>query len=184
MNGKTTNNSEFIILNSAFSFYAQKFHKIRQKGIKSARRNSVKNVDYCSIKPYNIRMENNSDLLSEYVAVLGDSSFRLTAERLIMKCGVRSDLKGSNCLVDAIILYGTELCTGFCEIYRIIGEVRGIKPKSVMREISYAIVQAFGIVERLSKLVGVPLTQNDIHSGLVIAYLGKIFKHPDLALYA
>ena len=129
-------------------------------------------------------MENKSNFLSEYLAALSDPSFRLTAERLIMKCGVRSDLKGSNCLVDAIILYGTELCTGFCEIYRIIGEVRGIKPKSVMREISYSIAQAFGIVERLSKLVGVTLTQNDIHSGLVIAYLGKIFEHPDLALYA
>ncbi|MCH5156122.1 MAG: hypothetical protein J1F69_05890 [Clostridiales bacterium] len=126
----------------------------------------------------------NKNVLSEYTAVLADPSFRLTAEKLTMKCGVRSDLKGSKCLVDAIILYGTELCSGFCEIYRIIGEVRHIKPKSVMREISYAISQAFGIVDRLSNIVDVTLTQNDIHSGLVIAYLGKIFKHPDLALYA
>ncbi|MDE7406510.1 MAG: sporulation initiation factor Spo0A C-terminal domain-containing protein [Clostridiales bacterium] len=127
-------------------------------------------------------MENK--VLSEYLTALSDPSFRLTAERLTMKCGVRSDLKGSKCLVDAIILYGTELCTGFCEIYRIIGEIRHIKPKSVMREIAYAISQAFGIVDRLSKLVGVTLSDNDIHSGLVIAYLGKIFQHPDLALYA
>lgn len=127
-------------------------------------------------------MENK--VLSEYLTALSDPSFRLTAERLTMKCGVRSDLKGSKCLVDAIILYGTELCTGFCEIYRIIGEIRNIKPKSVMREIAYAISQAFGIVDRLSKLVGVTLSDNDIHSGLVIAYLGKIFQHPDLALYA
>ena len=135
-------------------------------------------------------MENNAltvknvTALSEYEAVLADPSFRLTAERLIMKCGIRSDLKGSRSLVDAIILYGTELSTGFCEIYRIIGEVHGLKPKSVMREIAYAISQAFGIAERLSKLVGIVLSDNDIHSGLVIAYLGKIFKHPDLALYA
>lgn len=122
--------------------------------------------------------------LSEYIDVLSDPSFRLTAERLVMKCGVRSDLKGSRSLVDAIILHGTELCSGFCEIYRIIGEVRNIKPKSVMREISYAITQAFGITGNLSKLVGVTLSECDIHSGLVIAYLGKIFRHPDLALYA
>ncbi len=127
-------------------------------------------------------MENK--VLSEYLTALSDPSFRLTAERLTMKCGVRSDLKGSKCLVDAIILYGTELCTGFCEIYRIIGEIRNIKPKSVMREIAYSIAQAFGIAERLSKMIGIPLTDNDIHSGLVIAYLGKIFRHPDLALYA
>ena len=122
--------------------------------------------------------------LTEYISALSDPSFRLTAERLAIKCGIRSDLKGSKCLVDAIILYGTEQCDGFCDIYRIIGEVRKIKPKSVMREISYAIAQAFGIVDRLSSLVGITLTENDIHSGLVIAYLGKIFKHPDLALYA
>ncbi|MDE6029521.1 MAG: sporulation initiation factor Spo0A C-terminal domain-containing protein [Clostridiales bacterium] len=127
-------------------------------------------------------METNA--LTEYLSALSDPSFRLTAERLTMKCGVRSDLKGSRCLVDAIILYGTELCTGFCEIYRVIGELRNIKPKSVMREIAYAISQAFGIVDRLSKLVGVTLSDSDVHSGLVIAYLGKIFKHPDLALYA
>lgn len=127
-------------------------------------------------------MENNR--LTEYMTVLADPSFRLTAERLTMQCGVRADLKGSKCLVDAIILYGTEMSTGFCEIYRIIGEVRRIKPKSVMREISYAIFQAFGIAERLSQMVGITITDNDIHNGLVIAYLGKIFKHPDLALYA
>lgn len=122
--------------------------------------------------------------LLEYQTALSDPSFRLTAERLTMKSGVRSDLKGSKCLVDAVILYGTELCTGFCEIYRIIGDIRKIKPKSVMREISYAIAQAFDIAERLSKLVGITMSDNDIHSGLVIAYLGKIFRHPDLALYA
>ena len=128
-------------------------------------------------------MENNSRL-SEYLTALADPSFRLTAEKLTMKCGVRADLKGSKGLADAIILYGTELCTGFCEIYRIIGEVRGLKSKSVMREISYAISQAFGIAERLSNLVAVTLSNNDIHSVLVIAYLGRIFRHPDLALYA
>ncbi|MDE5563132.1 MAG: sporulation initiation factor Spo0A C-terminal domain-containing protein [Clostridiales bacterium] len=127
-------------------------------------------------------METN--VLSEYLTAISDPSFRLTAERLTLKCGVRSDLKGSKGLVDAIILYGTELCTGTCEIYRIIGEIRHIKSKSVMREIAYAIAQSFGIAERLSKMIGIPLTDNDIHSGLVIAYLGKIFRHPDLALYA
>lgn len=128
-------------------------------------------------------MENISRL-SEYLTALADPSFRLTAERLTMKCGVRSDLKGSRSLVDAIILYGTELSTGFCEIYGIIGDIRGLKSKSVMREISYAISQAFDIAARLSKMVGIPLKDSDIHSGLVIAYLGKIFRHPDLALYA
>ncbi|MCM1367606.1 MAG: sporulation initiation factor Spo0A C-terminal domain-containing protein [Roseburia sp.] len=121
---------------------------------------------------------------NEYRNVLGDPSFRLTADRLVMKCGIRADLKGCRCLTDAIILFGTETCLGFCDIYRAIGAVRGLKPKSVMREISYAISQSFGVAARLSEMVGVAIPESDIHSGLVIAYLGKLFKNPSLSLYA
>lgn len=125
----------------------------------------------------------NNNVMNEYKAALSDPTFRLTAERLTLKCGVRADLKGNKCLADAIILYGTELCTGFCEIYRIIGGLRNIKAKSVMREISYAITQAFGISAQLSKMIGINLTDADIHSALVIAYLGKLFKDPDIDLF-
>ena len=123
-------------------------------------------------------------VLNEYKKVLADPSFRLTAEKLVLKFGVRADLKGYKCLTDAVILYGTETCTEFCKIYGILGEIRGIKPKSVMREITYAIAQAFGLRERLSEIIGTHINPNDIHSSLVIAYLGKLFRNPDLALYA
>lgn len=126
----------------------------------------------------------NDTIFNEYTATLADPSFRLTAERLILKCGVRADLKGSRCLIDAVILYGTELCYGFCEIYRIIGALRNLKPKSVMREITYAINQAFDLPTRLSKMIGANIPASDVHSGLVIAYLGRLFKNPDLSLYA
>lgn len=123
-------------------------------------------------------------IANEYIGLVGDPTFRLTAERLVLKCGVRADLKGCSCLIDAVILFGTESCSGFCEIYRLIGELRRLKPKSVMREISYAISQSFDISKRLSALVGIPISEADIHSGLVIAYLGRLFKNPDLSLYA
>ena len=126
----------------------------------------------------------NELLLNEYKKVLSDPSFRLTAERLTLKCGVRADLKGSDCLVDAVILYGTDMCTRFCEIYRIIGEVRNIKPKSVMRLISYTVMQAFDLPSRLSEMVGTTIPPDHVHSGLVIAYLGRLFKNPALSLYA
>ncbi|MDE6401604.1 MAG: hypothetical protein K2L54_03225, partial [Clostridiales bacterium] len=83
-----------------------------------------------------------------------------------------------------VILYGTGACTGFCEIYRIIGLLRGIKPKSVMREISYALSQANGIEINLSLLAGLRVNKTDVHNALVIAYLGKIFKSPELSLYS
>lgn len=125
----------------------------------------------------------NTFVSSEYATVLGDPSFRLTAERLALKVGVRADLTGYTRLVDAIILYGTGMTDGFCSIYRAIGEARDIRYKSVMREIAYAINMAFDLPRKLSDLVGVKIPPADIHSALVIAYLGKIFQNPSLALY-
>ena len=127
---------------------------------------------------------NNSFVSDDMRSVTSEPTFRLTAERLVYKCGVRADLKGSKCLVDAIILYGTELCDGFCEIYRVVGALRGLKEKSVMREISYAISQAVDLPARLSALVGAHIPESHIHSGLVIAYLGKLFQNPNLTVYA
>ncbi len=121
---------------------------------------------------------------NEYAELTADKSFRLTAERLVFRCGIHSNLKGYDCLADAVILYGTGACTGFCEIYRIIGLLRGLKPKSVMREISYAISQTRDIHIQLSKLTGFIVDKNDVHNALVIAYLGRIFRSPELSLYS
>ena len=120
---------------------------------------------------------------NDILSALSDRSFRLTAERLVCKCGIRADLKGFDCLTDAVILYGTELCSGFCEIYRNIAAARKLKAKSVMREISYALCQAFDLAAKLSALVGTEIPESDIHNALVIAYLGKLFKDPDLTIY-
>ncbi len=121
---------------------------------------------------------------NEYAELTADKSFRLTAERLVFRCGIHSNLKGYDCLADAVILYGAGACTGFCEIYRIIGLLRGLKPESVMREISYAISQARDIHIQLSKLTGFIVDKNDVHNALVIAYLGRIFRSPELSLYS
>ena len=121
---------------------------------------------------------------NEYAELTADKSFRLTAERLVFRCGIHSNLKGYDCLADAVILYGAGACTGFCEIYRIIGLLRGLKPKSVMREISYAISQTRDIHIQLSKLTGFIVDKNDVHNALVIAYLGRIFRSPELSLYS
>lgn len=121
---------------------------------------------------------------NEYAELTADKSFRLTAERLVFRCGIHSNLKGYDCLADAVILYGAGACTGFCEIYRIIGLLRGLKPKSVMREISYAISQTRDIHIQLSKLTGFIVDKNDVNNALVIAYLGRIFRSPELSLYS
>lgn len=121
---------------------------------------------------------------SDYKSILTDKTFRHTAARLVYKCGVRADLKGSDWLIEAVILYGTGSCSGFSEIYRVIGEQHDMNPKSVMRSISYTIDQAFDLPARLGALIGIELTYNDIHCSLVIAYLGKLFACPDGSIFA
>lgn len=128
----------------------------------------------------NITLQSAAVASTESFSLITDKTFRFTAEKLVLQCGVRADLKGFNSLVDAVILYGTEYKTSFCEIYAEIGMLRGLKPKTVMREISYALAQSYNLPERLSAMIGVPLSQSDIHCGLVIAYLAKLFRHPSL----
>ncbi len=123
-------------------------------------------------------------VLNDNMSLLSDPSFRLTAEKLAIKCGIRADLMGFNRIVDAVILCGVGECTNSTEIYARVGALRNIKPKSVLRVITYAIRHAFDLPARLSAMIGIPIPESDIHSGLVIAYLGRLFQNPSLALYA
>lgn len=53
-----------------------------------------------------------------------------------------------------------------------------------MRDITYAIRYAFDLPARLSAMIDVPIPESDIHIGLVIAYLSKLFQNQSLAMYA
>lgn len=125
----------------------------------------------------------DNPFLSECRSLVEDRTFRLTAEKLALKCGVHANLKGFPRLVDAVILYGSGYFDSFGALFTQIGLLRDKKPKSVMREVSYAIMQAFDIEKHLSSLLGANVPKNDIHSGLVIAYLGSLFRHPDASIY-
>lgn len=111
-----------------------------------------------------------------YSDIVCDKAFRRAAALLVAKSGVRSDLKGCACLTDAIILYGTAACKSFCEIYRIIAELRHAKTKTVMREMSYCISQSSELPENLTSLTGAKINLSDIRCGLVISGLGELFK--------
>lgn len=118
------------------------------------------------------------------MSLLCDQTFRFTAEKLVLRSGVRADLTGFNYLVDAVIFNGTETYIHTCEIYAHIGQLRRAKVKTVMRSISYAIGNAIDLPARLSEMIGITITAADIHNGLVIAYLGKLFRSPALSTYA
>ena len=128
-------------------------------------------------------MPMNNMILNEYGGMTADPTFRTTAEQLVYKFGMRADLKGSNYLIDAVILNGTDSCTHACEIYRIIGSLRELNSKTVMRDITYTVKHAFGLADKLSAALGITIPESDIHSSLVIAYLGRLFKNPHLYDY-
>ena len=96
---------------------------------------------------------------------------------IVLKCGIQPSLKGCEYLAEAIEMY-TAGDYSFTEIYRTIGERNGIKAKSVMRNIAYAISQGFDVCKKLSAIVGVEIPDAQIHTSLVISYLGHILKPP------
>ncbi|MCH5160703.1 MAG: hypothetical protein J1G04_01590 [Clostridiales bacterium] len=104
-----------------------------------------------------------------------DPAARREAERLVLKCGIHANLKGFSRLIDAVVLYGAHDYT-LCELYRTIAELRSLKPKTVIREISYALSQSPRLEKRLSELVGSVFCSDEIHSGLVIAALATLLK--------
>lgn len=110
---------------------------------------------------------------------LENRKLRRQAERLVYKCGVRADLKGCKCLVDSVILYSMDTAMSFYAIYERIGAYRNIKAKTVLREISYCIAQARNIASQITALIGCRVAPSDIHSSLVIAYLGKQLEIPE-----
>ena len=112
---------------------------------------------------------------------LADNAMRAGAITLVHKCGIRADLKGSESLVDAILLFAADRRLGFCEIYRTIAERHGLRPKSVLREINYALPASEDLNIRLSDLTGIRFNDTDVHASRVIAYLARLLDVPELA---
>lgn len=93
-----------------------------------------------------------------------------TALNLVLKCGVPPTLKGHKYLAEAIELYA-DGDYSYSDLYRRIAENNDVKPKSIMRDISYAISQGFEFTERLSELMDMPIPREQMHNALAISYL-------------
>ena len=78
------------------------------------------------------------------------------------------------------MLYSENRYKGFCEIYRIIAERRGLKPKSVLRQISYALNASTDITERISEITGLAFDEQDVHAARIIAYLARLLELPEI----
>lgn len=116
------------------------------------------------------------------IECLKNKQLRKRAEKLVYRCGVRADLKGSECLVDAVILYSIGASGSFYKLYELVGAYRNKKPKTVLREISYSISQATDLALHITELIGCAVPDSEIHSSLVIAHLGKALDDHDIAV--
>lgn len=118
-----------------------------------------------------------------FADIVCEPTFRHTAERLLTKSGVRSVLKGYFYLIDAIILYGTGCTASFCDIYNIVAEIRDVKTKTIVREMTYCVAQSKDVVNKLPRLLGIDVKATELCTSMVIAGLGELFKRPDPSLY-
>lgn len=106
-----------------------------------------------------------------------DKKARTKAINLILKCGVPPCLVGYEYLTKATEIYAKGNYS-ITDVYRIIAEQSDIKPKSVMRNISYAISQSFDFCNRLSDIMGIKIPSSEIHNALVISYLATKINDP------
>lgn len=110
-----------------------------------------------------------------------DKRAYFAVERLVLKCGIRADLNGCTYLTEAATIFAAHPRSKLADIYEAVGRIHDVKPKAVMRAISYAVAQAFGVADRLSELIGTHIPPSQIHGGLVIAYIGKLYGNPSLS---
>ena len=106
-----------------------------------------------------------------------DAKERKRAEKIIIQCGVRSDLNGFNLLVDCVLLFNR--CHSG-SVYEKVGEMYGLKNRTVTREIEYAISHAVNLPQTLSALIGAPLPPKKPNNRMVIGYLNKLLYNTEL----
>lgn len=113
------------------------------------------------------------DNTAEITRILDNRRNKTAADRIVLKCGIRADLKGFTYLAEAAVLYGNDV-VGFNEIYRRLGARHGVQSKSIMREITYAIKGSPDVLPRLAELTGKTVAANASNS-VVIQCLGMMY---------
>lgn len=97
-------------------------------------------------------------------------TLRSEAVNLVLSCGIPPNLIGHAYLAAASEMYASGKYS-ISDAYRAIAEQHNIKPRSVMRNITYAIRQGFNVAKRLSEITGISVGDDQLHNALVIAYL-------------
>lgn len=85
---------------------------------------------------------------------------------------------GYDQLTDCVIVRITQKLSAVCKIYEEVGKIYDVKSKSIMRNITYALSQVTDLADRLSKLMGMPVTS--LHNGKVIFYIADLVSEPSI----
>lgn len=67
-----------------------------------------------------------------------------------------------------------------CKIYAEVSKDYGVQPKTVMRNVTYALRHAYDLPQRLSEVLGFPIDVNTLHAGKVIFYMADYVTDPSL----
>ena len=103
-----------------------------------------------------------------------ESTLYKKAETTVLRCGIAPSKNGYTYLTEAAALYSTDCTVPIKRIYETVASFHGVKPRTVMRGITYAIGGTRELHKRLSKMLSATVTIDELRSGLVIAYLAKI----------
>lgn len=119
--------------------------------------------------------------ISEYEKYVYDIERRTTAEKLTLYCGIPADLGGFAKLVDCAVVASYYPDASLNEIYRAVGAMYGVTPKTILRAVSYALYKSQDFASAFSSVIGARIKPSDVHSGMAIVLLSKIIDNPELS---
>ncbi len=92
------------------------------------------------------------------------------AVNLVLKCGIPPHLAGCEYLATTVEMIATTKCS-MAAVYKILAEENDVRPKSISRDVAYAIEQGFTVREKVSELTGVEIPKQQMHPSLIVSYL-------------
>lgn len=119
--------------------------------------------------------------ISKYDKYVYDVERRTIAEKLMLYCGVPADLGGFTKLVDCSVVASYYPTAPLNAIYRAVGAMYGVTPKTILRAVSYALYKTPDFASAFSLVIGMRIKPSDVHSGMAIVLLSKIIDNPALS---
>ena len=102
-----------------------------------------------------------------------DGALERRAEELVLHCGVDPSKNGFAYLAEAAALYSTDCSVPMRRVYETVASFHGVKPRTVMRGITYAIEGTRELHKKLARLLHMDIKIADLRSGLVVAFFAK-----------